>query len=154
MAAVSPAALSCPAPAAPPQYGSPHQEPCRDPLLYDALLSREGLRRVHELTPVVAELAPQPEVVLVSPLSRCAGSGGAPQGARAGRRGLWGAVQSVRAWVAAGSRRCLQTAVVACHGLRRAAGVRLVAEPLLRERLTLSSEIGREPQELRADFPE
>ncbi|PNW74683.1 hypothetical protein CHLRE_12g487150v5 [Chlamydomonas reinhardtii] len=99
------------------KYGSPHQEPLRDPLLYDTVLSREGLRRVEALGPAVAALRPQPEAVLVSPLTRC-----------------------------------LQTAVIVTSGLQR--GLRVEAEPLLRERVTLSSEIGRAPSELTNDFPE
>ncbi|KAG2446033.1 hypothetical protein HXX76_000635 [Chlamydomonas incerta] len=82
------------------KYGSPHQEPLRDPLLYDTVLSREGLRRVEGLGAAVAALRPQPEAVLVSPLTR-----------------------------------------------------QVEAEPLLRERVTLSSEVGRPPSELARDFP-
>ncbi|KAG2452594.1 hypothetical protein HYH02_002831 [Chlamydomonas schloesseri] len=99
------------------KYGSPHQEPLRDPLLYDTVLSREGLRQVEGLGAAVAALQPQPEAVLVSPLTRC-----------------------------------LQTAVAATSGLGR--GITVEAEPLLRERVTLSSEVGRAPSELARDFPE
>ncbi|KXZ49920.1 hypothetical protein GPECTOR_19g371 [Gonium pectorale] len=101
------------------KYGSPHQEPLRDPQLYDTALTREGLRRAAELGPRVAALKPRPQLVLVSPLSRC-----------------------------------LQTAVAACWQLRSEGQVPLRAEPLLRERVTLSSEVGRPPGELRSDFPE
>ncbi|KAG2494554.1 hypothetical protein HYH03_007321 [Edaphochlamys debaryana] len=99
------------------KYGSPHQEPLRDPMLYDTVLTKEGQRLVAALAPAVAALQPAPELVLTSPLTRC-----------------------------------LQTAVAACQGLRH--GVRIEAEPLLRERLTLSSEVGRPPEELARDFPE
>ncbi|GLI58656.1 hypothetical protein VaNZ11_000398 [Volvox africanus] len=100
------------------KYGSPHQEPLRDPLLYDTVLTREGLRKVQQLAPQVASLHPCPEAVLVSPLTRC-----------------------------------LQTAAAACKLLLEERQVPMVAEPLLRERLTLSSEVGRNPSELREDFP-
>lgn len=53
----------------------PTQEPLRDPLLYDTVLSREGLRRVEALGPAVAALRPQPEAVLVSPLTRQVAAG-------------------------------------------------------------------------------
>ncbi|GIL70739.1 hypothetical protein Vretifemale_1454 [Volvox reticuliferus] len=100
------------------KYGSPHQEPLRDPLLYDTVLTREGLRKVQQLAPQVASLQPRPEAVLVSPLTRC-----------------------------------LQTATATCQLLLAQHQVPMVAEPLLRERLTLSSEVGRFPSELRVDFP-
>jgi broad specificity phosphatase PhoE len=52
------------------KYGSPHQEPLRDPLLYDTVLSAEGLRQVRALVPALASLKPPPELVLSSPLTR------------------------------------------------------------------------------------
>ncbi|EFJ50602.1 hypothetical protein VOLCADRAFT_116782 [Volvox carteri f. nagariensis] len=100
------------------KYGSPHQEPLRDPLMYDTVLTREGLRKVQHIAPRVAALEPRPEVVLISPLTRC-----------------------------------LQTAVAACELLVEQTRVPLLAEPLLRERVVLSSEIGRPRGELRGDFP-
>ncbi|PNH09945.1 hypothetical protein TSOC_003404 [Tetrabaena socialis] len=106
------------------KYGSPHQEPCRDPMLYDTELTRGGLRLVQQLADRVAALQPRPEAVLVSPLTRC-----------------------------------LQTATAACaqlleqHRGARGEQMPLEVEPLLRERVTLSSEVGRPPAELRRDFP-
>lgn len=102
------------------KYGSPHQEPLRDPMMYDTVLTKAGAQKAAELAPRVAALHPRPEVVLVSPLTRC-----------------------------------LQTATLACEDLLASgAPVRLEVEPLLRERLVLSSEVGRPPSHLREDFPE
>ncbi|GLC44168.1 hypothetical protein PLESTM_001563100 [Pleodorina starrii] len=101
------------------KYGSPHQEPLRDPLLYDTVLTREGLRKVQQLAPRVAALEPRPQLVLTSPLTRC-----------------------------------LQTATAACELLlAQQPTMPVVAEPLLRERLTLSSEVGRPPRELQQEYP-
>jgi len=94
------------------RYGSPHSEPLRDPLLWDARLTDGGLAAARAAAPAVAALRPQ--VILCSPLSRA-----------------------------------LQTAVAAAGGC----GARIEAQPLLRERLLLSSEVGRRRSELERDFP-
>jgi len=96
------------------KYGSPHQEPLRDPMLYDTVLTSAGRKQVESLAAQINRLRPAPEVVLVSPLSRC-----------------------------------LETATLAAGHL----GVPLVAEPLLREKVTLSSEIGQAPGALKHKFP-
>jgi|APGre2960657404_1045060.scaffolds.fasta_scaffold20434_1 broad specificity phosphatase PhoE len=95
------------------RYGSPHSEPLRDPLLWDARLTDGGLAAAGAAAPAVAAL--RPDVVLVSPLARA-----------------------------------LQTAVAAAAGCGR---VRIEAHPLLRERLLLSSEVGRRRSELEVEFP-
>uniref|UniRef100_A0A7S0RNA3 Uncharacterized protein n=1 Tax=Chlamydomonas leiostraca TaxID=1034604 RepID=A0A7S0RNA3_9CHLO len=100
------------------RYGSPHQEPLRDPMLFDARLSAEGARVARALRGAVAALHPPPEAVLVSPLTRC-----------------------------------LQTAQCAGVG-GEGWDVPVQVEPLLRERVTLSSEVGRHPGDLAAEFPQ
>lgn len=103
------------------RYGSPHQEPLRDPMIFDAPLTAEGRSQITSLQNqnLIAALEPKPEVVLTSPLTRC-----------------------------------LQTAQLAFSNSNSKGNIiKIVAVPLLRERLMLSSEVGRSREVLSAEFP-
>lgn len=97
------------------RYGSPHQEPLRDPMLFDARLTSEGRHKAEALQIQIAALETKPPKIYCSPLTRC-----------------------------------LETATLAFKPLN----AEIIALPLLRERLQLSSEVGRPFEELKADFPD
>eukprot|EP00775_Hariotina_reticulata_P007810 gene7810-8007_t len=95
------------------RYGS---KGFRDPLLYDTRLTARGKLGAEAAAAKVRKLRPEPQLLVVSPLTRA-----------------------------------LQTATLA-FGPQLACPV--LVEPLLRERLYLSSDVGRHPQELAQEFPE
>lgn len=89
---------------------------------YDARLTKAGRAQAAALAAAVAALRPSPQLVLVSPLTRC-----------------------------------LETATLALTALTSAISgseqLSIVAEPLLREKVILSSEIGRSAAVLSSEFP-
>jgi broad specificity phosphatase PhoE len=94
-------------------FGSPGFQ---DPLLYDTRLTPAGVRGAQQAAARAARLAPPPQLLVVSPLSRA-----------------------------------LHTAALA---FGEDPGCPVVVEPLWRERLYLSSDCGRAPALLAADFPQ
>ncbi|KAI8474897.1 MAG: histidine phosphatase superfamily [Monoraphidium minutum] len=95
-----------------PAYGEPGFQ---DPGFYDTSLTPAGVKGAKAAAARVARLAPKPELLVVSPLSRA-----------------------------------VMTALLA-FGERPPCPV--VVEPLFRERLYLSSDVGRSPGDLARDFP-
>lgn len=96
-----------------PRYGAPG---FRDPVLYDTRLTARGQAEAARAAAQVARLRQQPELLVVSPLTRA-----------------------------------VQTATLA-YGTQPPCPVHV--EPLWRERLYLSSDVGRHPQQLQQEYPQ
>lgn len=115
---------------------------------YDTRLTRAGRQKAAELAASISSLQPPPQLVLVSPLTRCLETASLALGlplsqgpdSRGGEDSLSGA--SSGSGVASG----------AAPLYRPPLHAPVVAEPLLRERVTLSSEVGRPAALLRRDF--
>ena len=119
-----------------PGYGKPGFV---DPLLFDTSLTPAGERGARAAAKRVARLSPKPELLVVSPLSRALHTALLAFGADIGKGNGGGGNGNGGNGNGNGS-----------NGSRPA----VVVEPLFRERLYLSSDVGSAPAALAARFPQ